>query len=373
MNVKKINIHSKSIKILVAPLDWGLGHATRCIPIIYTLIKAGATVLIAGDAATKILLKKEFPTLLFLPLKGYHVTYTRNKHLFLGKLLLQFPRIRKTIHYEQEWLDKVVKDQKIDGVISDNRFGLWHEDIATVYITHQLAIETGIKWLNPLAQKIHYRFIHRFKQCWVPDAAGSVNLAGRLSHPAKIPLIPVQYLGGLSRFVKTEEIKRFPLLVLLSGPEPQRSIFEKLILAQLVDFNDTVVVVRGLPMEKEVPAAAANVKFYNHLPGKALSKLVLQSDMVLARAGYSTIMDMARLQQMAILVPTPGQAEQEYLATYLNDIGLFYTCTQQQFNLPQALDEAKRFYNKKLTTAIDYHPNVVTEWLKRIEISKALR
>ncbi len=373
MNVKKINNLSKGIKILVAPLDWGLGHATRCIPIIYTLIEAGATVLIAGDAATENLLKKEFPTLLFLQLRGYHVTYSRYKKQFLGKLLRQIPRIGKTIKYEQQWLDKVVKDHKIDAVISDNRFGLHNPGIASVYITHQLTIETGVKWLNPLTQKIHYRFINRFNECWVPDAAGPVNLAGRLSHPIKLPHIPVKYMGSLSRFEKTEEAKSITLLVLLSGPEPQRSIFEKLIHSQLQHFEGDVVLVRGLPLEQATPATTANVSIYNHLPAEALCKLVLQSEMVLARAGYSSIMDLAKLQQKAILVPTPGQAEQEYLADYLSNVGLFYSCSQQQFNLKDALTEAADFYTRQSPVAIKYHENVVTVWLKDLARSKALQ
>ncbi len=372
MNVKKINNHSKGIKILVAPLDWGLGHATRCIPIIYTLLESGATVLIAGDAATEHLLKKEFPTLQFLHLRGYHVTYSQNKQQFLWKLLRQIPRIRKSIQYEQQWLDKVVKDHKIDAVISDNRFGLHHPGIASIYITHQLTIETGIKWLNPFTQKIHYRFINRFNRCWVPDAAGTVNLAGRLSHPVKLPLVPVQYLGSLSRFIKTEETKKIPLLVILSGPEPHRSIFENIILDEVRHHKIEVVLVRGLPMEQVTPEAA-NVTFYNHLPGEALCKLILQSDMVLARAGYSTIMDLAKLQQKAILVPTPCQGEQEYLAKYLDSLGMFYTCIQQQFNLPAVLDEAAAFYSKHAPFAIAYHENVVTEWLEDLGKFKALQ
>jgi len=371
MNVKKINNHAQSIKILVAPLDWGLGHATRCIPIIYTLIKAGATVLLAGEGSIENLLRKEFPTLIFLPLKGYHIRYARHKKQFLSKLLRQTPRISKTIYYEQQWLDKVVKEHEIDAVISDNRFGLHHPGIASIYITHQLTIETGIKWLNPLTQKIHYRFINRFSQCWVPDAAGPVNLAGRLSHPIKLPHIPVKYLGSLSRFEKTVETKNIPLLVVLSGPEPQRSIFENLILNQLMLYKGKVVLVRGLPLEQATPATTANVSIYNHLPAEALCKLVLQSEMVLARAGYSSIMDLAKLQQKAILVPTPGQAEQEYLADYLSDEGLFYSCSQEQFNLKDALTGAADFYARQSPVAIKYHENVVTEWLEGVKKSKA--
>lgn len=373
MNGKKINNPSNELKILVAPLDWGLGHATRCIPIIYTLIRAGATVLLAGDAATEKLLRKEFPTLQFLQLKGYQVRYARRKRQFLFKLLSQLPRIRKTIQYEQRWLQNVVKDHEIDAIISDNRFGLHHPGIASVYVTHQLYIETGSKWLNTLAQKIHYYCINRFNQCWVPDAAGAINLAGRLAHPKKLPAVPVKYLGSLSRFTKREHVSSIPLLVLLSGPEPQRSIFEDMILGQLQQFKGQAVVVRGLPMDLGTPPASENIILHNHLSGEDLCKLVSQSHMVLARAGYSTIMDLAKLQQKAILVPTPGQTEQEYLATYLSNQGLFYSCNQEKFNLEDALDKAGKFYTGNFLPAIEYEEAVVMDWLAELTKLKALR
>ncbi len=371
MNGKKINNLSKELKILIAPLDWGLGHATRCIPIIYTLLDAGVQVLLAGDAATEKLLRKEFPTLLFLPLKGYNVTYSRSKQRFLVKLLSQVPRIQKAIQYEHRWLQKVVKNHQIDVVISDNRFGLHHPGIQCVYITHQLHIETGKPWLNSITQKIHYRFINRFNQCWVPDAEGSVNLAGKLSHPHQMPEIPVKYLGCLSRFTKTAADKSIPLLVILSGPEPMRSIFEELICKQLEHFKSEVVLVRGLPMAEETLGLPKNVTVHNHLPAADLCQLILSSEMVLARAGYSTVMDLARLGQKAILVPTPAQAEQEYLGDYLKDQQLFYACPQEDFNLTGALTGAYEFYinAKKATSA--FEEKVIVDWVESLKKAKA--
>lgn len=371
MNGKKINNPSKELKVLIAPLDWGLGHATRCIPIIYTLLKAGIEVILAGDAATEKLLQKEFPTLLFLPLKGYNVTYARSKQGFLLKLLGQVPRIQKAIQYEHRWLQKVVKDHQIDAVISDNRFGLHHPGIQCVYISHQLHIETGKGWLNTITQKIHYRFINRFNQCWVPDAAGSVNLAGKLSHPDQVPNIPVKYLGCLSRFTQTACDKSIPLLVILSGPEPMRSIFEELICAQLEHFKSEVVLVRGLPMAETTLKFPRNVSVHNHLPATDLCQLILSAEMVLARAGYSTIMDLARLGQKAVLVPTPAQAEQEYLGGYLKEQQLFYTCPQQDFNLAEALKEASGFYNKAKKADSAFEEKVIVDWLEALRKAKA--
>ena len=368
---EKINNPGKGLRILVAPLDWGLGHATRCIPVIYAFINAGASVILAGEAATEAILKKEFPILNFLPLKGYNIKYSKRKRSFFLKLLSQAPRIKKTIHYEHKWLRKVVKDQKIDGVISDNRFGLYHSTAPTVYITHQLHIETGNPWLNKIAQQIHYNYINRFSQCWVPDAEGPINLAGKLSHTDRLPIVPVKYMGVLSRFKKQQLVVTNKLLVVLSGPEPQRSIFENIILLQIKDFGEPVVLVRGLPAQTATLSFGENIQVFNHLSSNELSQKIQQSEMVLARAGYSTIMDLAILQQKAILVPTPGQAEQEYLATYLKQQQLFYTCLQDKFDLKIALKESEAFYKTEKLAPGGLNENLVNNWLTDIQKIKA--
>ncbi len=366
-NDENINKAREKIRILIVPLDWGLGHATRCIPIIYALIHAGAYVFLAGENNTEAILKKEFPLLPFLPLKGYNIRYSKNKKSFLLKLLSQLPAIKNTIQHEQKWLKKVVKEHKIDAVISDNRFGLYHAVIPTVYITHQLHIETGSTLLNKFAQQMHYHYINRFTECWVPDAAGEKNLAGKLSHPTQPPAVTIKYIGILSRFKKQEPEIKTKLLVILSGPEPQRSIFEKIILDQLKKIEAPVIFVRGLPAQKEILAVQKNIEMYNHMPANELSMHIQQAAMVLARAGYSTVMDLATLQQKAILVPTPGQAEQEYLAVCLKQQQLFYTCNQDNFNLKKALTEAEEFYKKEIVPPETLNEDFIINWLKEIE------
>lgn len=373
MNGKIINNLRKEPVILVAPLDWGLGHATRCIPIINTLLRNGARVILAGEAATEQLYRKEFPTLHFLPLKGYRVTYARKKQHFNLKLLSQFPRLQRIIVYEHRWLKKVVAEHHIDAVISDNRPGLYHPHIPCVYITHQLFIESGSNWLSAIAQRMHYHFINRFMECWVPDVAGSNNLAGKLSHPQKLPVVPLHYLGCLSRFTQGAKDKSTRLLVLLSGPEPMRSIFEKLICEQLKGVKGDIVLVRGLPLETSTLAVPANVTVHNHLPAAALQECIQSAEMILARGGYSTIMDLARLQQKAVLVPTPGQGEQEYLAKHLMKNKLFYACAQNGFNLVQELNNAQKFYATAATIDSTMKETPIRNWLERIVQAKALQ
>jgi len=374
-NGKKITKSGEELRILIAPLDWGLGHATRCIPIIYALIKGGASVWLAGENNTEAILKKEFPQLPFLPLKGYNIHYSKHKIFFFTKLFSQVPSIISTLIYEQKWLQKVVRKYEIDAVISDNRFGLYHATTPTVFITHQLHIETGNAWFNKIAQKINYGYINRFSQCWVPDAEANNNLAGKLSHPKKMPAIPVKYLGALSRFKKKEENNLVnDLLVILSGPEPQRSIFEKKVLAELTNFKGKVVLVRGLPSDEILLGSiASKIQVYNHLPAAELSLQVQQSAIVLSRAGYTTVMDLAILQQKAILIPTPGQAEQEYLADHLKQQRLFYTCNQQDFNLNKALMEAESFYTALPTAPAPFNESIIFNWLKALQEAKVLK
>lgn len=342
-NVENINIKSKNTRILIAPLDWGLGHATRCIPVIRMLVASGAEVLIAADGPTAALLKNEFPAIKILSLKGYKITYSRRAQWFFVKMLRQLPSITASIKYENKWLAKTIEDERIDCVISDNRFGFYNSKVPCIYITHQLFIETGNVLLNILAQKIHYRFINRFSTCWVPDAAGKPNLAGKLSHPQKKPAIPVKYIGCLSRFENKNISSSIGILILLSGPEPQRTIFENIILNELPLLqNISITIVRGLPGEvNELKNDHATI--YNHLPADELNTAILSAETAICRAGYSSIMDLATLGKNAVLVPTPGQGEQEYLAAYLMKQQLFYSVPQQNFSLQKTLEEVKEF------------------------------
>jgi uncharacterized protein (TIGR00661 family) len=326
-------------RVLIAPLDWGLGHATRCIPIIYELLNQHCTVIIAASGPTEKLLKNEFPQLIFLPLKGYNVQYSKRKSLLPLTIFFQIPSIIGAVFYENRWLKKIVKEKNIDLVISDNRFGLYHTIIPSVYITHQLLIKTGNRFTENIAQKIHFYFIKKFTCCWVPDVENDNNLAGELSHPKKYP-DNIKYIGPLSRFERKTAEKKYDLLILISGPEPQRSILEKLLLDQLQQFTGTILLVRGLPgngfMDQQ-----KNILIKNHLAANELSEAIQQSKLVIARSGYTTIMDLVKLQQAAVLIPTPGQTEQEYLAQYLAQQKIFYTIEQDKFMLEEVLQEVR--------------------------------
>lgn len=330
--------------ILVVPLDWGLGHATRCIPVIYELLAREAEVWLAGEGKQEALLTQEFPHLPFLPLQGYRIKYSRSS-AGLRSLFFQVPRLLKAIKAENEWLKNAVNEYKFDIVISDNRFGLYHPSVRSVFITHQLDIKSPLgKWSERLLQKSNYRFINRFTECWVPDKQSENNFAGTLSHPGAMPDVPVHYIGALSRLKKISAIeKKGHLFISLSGPEPQRTILENKIINDIGHYNGTATIVRGLPDTRSIIPSTNDIRFYNHLSTDEYSKEVAQAEYVISRSGYSTIMDLMKLGKKSILIPTPGQTEQEYLAGYLMKQKKAYCISQKQFSLNAALQAASRF------------------------------
>ncbi len=335
-------------KVLVAPLDWGLGHGTRCIPIIQQLLSHGFEVILAADGAVKTLLQLEFPQITILHLDGYHIKYAHTKTGLLLNMLNQIPDIIKKINYEHKWLKNVINIHKINIVISDNRYGLHNKEVYSIFITHQLLIK------SPLFQKglqaINYRYINRFKQCWVPDYEGTQNLSGILSHPKKKPSIPLKYIGPLSRFSLTEQpsLGKY-LLILLSGPEPQRTVLETILLAQLKNINQNVLVVRGLPGNTEELPISDKTEFINHLPAAELQLAIREALFIIARTGYSTVMDLIKMKKKSILIPTPGQTEQEYLGEHLKENNLALCMPQQNFNLAEALKAAASYPYKFFT------------------------
>lgn len=365
-NKRDFPANTRKLKVLIAPLDWGLGHTTRCIPLAHSLIGLGVNVYFAGNEQQKKLLQQEFPGNSFLYLEGYNIRYSKTAGGLTWKLATQLGRIKKAIRNEHDWLLQQVKDHGFDAVISDNRFGLWHPHIPSIFITHQLAIQTPVKWAQKLVQKINYRYINRFSACWVPDMPGPVNLAGVLSHPPKMPLVPVSYIGILSRLQALSTGKeQQQLFISLSGPEPQRSLLEITILKQLALYKGKATVVRGLPGNTQLPPVPPNIVIHNHLDTAAYNQALCAATMVISRTGYSTVMDIVAAGQKSILIPTPGQTEQEYLAQYLVQKGLALCYTQQAFKLEQALTVAATF-NYQTIVATPLYKTVLSDFVKNL-------
>lgn len=330
-------------RILVAPLDWGLGHATRCIPIVRELRRRGCEVWLAAEGMHARLLQLEFPDLPILPLKGYRIRYTHHAHGrgFAWHIARQIPRMLRSIREEHEWLKKMHRHYRFDAIISDNRFGLHHPDIPCVFISHQLRI-LGPRWLERLPgaarwlQHMNYHYIRRFSACWIPDWPGTLNLAGKLSHPANLPQ-NAHYMGPISRFTPEPHLpKIYDVVALISGPEPQRSLLERLLIKELQEASLHALLIAGRPdaspAEKRISSLLTIV---SHAPAAELNQILQSADALITRSGYTTIMDLVALNQKAFFIPTPGQTEQEYLAAYMQQQGAFPYCTQSAFRWQQ--------------------------------------
>lgn len=311
-------------RILLCPLDWGLGHATRCIPLIYAFLNQGHEVLLAGSGPSFECLKQEFPSLTFIPFESFTLQYSTGSSQ-IGAVLKALPRLFKRIKTEQKELASIVKSYAITQVVSDNRFGCYCKEVKSIYITHQLWVKlpSPFGFLEPLVARWHRGIIEKYDACWVPDYEEvEKSLAGKLSHP-KVMLNNVTYIGPLSRFERIEIPDTLPTLTLavLSGIEPQRSIFEAYLLDSLqIEPSDRVVLVQGLPQKGVQPFTVGKVTVYPSLPSAQLQELLLQASRIICRSGYSSVMDLAILGKLSAttFVPTPGQPEQEYLAQFLS-------------------------------------------------------
>lgn len=368
------NTTSEKPVVLLSPLDWGLGHTTRCIPIITELLHQGCNVIIACNSTQKALLSGEFPQLSYVHLSGYNLKYGKKRWGTIVRIILQTPKILIKINNEKNWLNIFLKSQTVNLIISDNRFGLYAPNIPSVFITHQLHIKTGLgKLADNLIQLLNYKRIKKFSTCWVPDQQGTKSLAGKLSNPRKLPAIPVEYIGGLSRFnTCKQKANTIDVLIILSGPEPQRTIFEELVLSKLKLLPEKTVLVRGLPKESGEAVVENNCTIYNHAPAGLLNELICNAEFVISRSGYTTVMDLMKLGKKSILVPTPGQAEQEYLATHLHQQQLAYTFLQGQFSLSKVLSNARAFSYQLAETMMEEYKKVIKDKIEQIKISADL-
>lgn len=329
-----------SKNILVAPLNWGLGHATRCIPIINEILANGDKPIIASDGMALALLKKEFPEQHFIKLPSYKITYPENGASLRLKLLKDSPQIWNAIRKEHNMLKSLIREHNLHGVISDNRLGLYSKLIPSVIITHQLQVLSGATtWLST---QLHLYFIRKFDYCWIPDVDGAHNLSGLLSHNNDDDIFKV-YLGPLSRFkVNPARQKKYDLMVLLSGPEPQRGILERKLLQEVKKYKGEVLFIAGKVGNQQVMEKKGDITYYNYLSTQGLQKALDRSEMVLCRSGYTSIMDLQKLGKKAFFIPTPGQFEQEYLAKSLDEQGIVPFASQDDFKI-ESLDRVNDY------------------------------
>jgi len=315
-------------KIIVAPLNWGLGHATRCVPIIRSLLKNKITPVIASDGKALLFLQKEFPTLEYIELPSYNISYGNN---LKWNLFFQMPKILSSVKEEKRIITNYVQhNNDLIGIISDNRFGVRNKKIQSVYITHQVNVLSGFTTL--LTSKIHQKIIKNFDACWIPDRILEPTFSGKLSQTQKTG-IKAQRIGILSRFQQEKLPIKNDILIILSGPEPQRSILEKKLLSEFKNFNGTVVLVQGKVEKQQQKFRKGNISIYNYMLSQELQDEIHKSALVICRSGYSSILDLAKLNKKAFFIPTPNQNEQEYLANYLETQKIAPFANQNDFTL----------------------------------------
>ncbi len=342
------------MRVFIAPLNWGLGHASRCVPLVRRHLAAGDEVVLGGDGDSLLLLRHHFPNLRVLPLAPLRLTYSSGNSQ-VGAMLRAIPRLIRFSIRDHRLLNRYLKAEHFDLVISDNRFGLFSGQTKCVYITHQLHIllPRPWRWLQPLAHRLHARIYYCFAEVWVPDFAEN-GLSGILSH--QLPADPhIRYIGPLSRFsdspvpciykecAVSQSDRKTPLdtlddtyniykdydvVAVLSGLEPQRTLLENTIIRRYASAPDKLLIVQGKIAHSATSASPSalshpippNITLVPSLDDTALASALRSAKHIIAHSGYSTIMDFHALGVLsrAELIPTPGQPEQEYLFAYLS-------------------------------------------------------
>lgn len=317
-------------KVLVAVGNEGLGYANRCIPIIEALLAQQLEPVLASHGESLELLESEFPQLSSYRLPTYDTS------IFSKKITSRFSRFLKnkkmnTIISEENRMVKILMNEgNYHGIISDGRYGARHEKIPSVLITHQLQTISNESVSNH--EMLNLRYIRKFDVCWVPDMADDPNLSGLLGHPKK-SVIPITYVGPLSRFKHQNLPKVYDVMVLLSGPEPERKHLEQKLFKEFAKSDQKILFIRGIKNGSEALYENHNISIYDQLTGLKLQDAMNSSKTIIARSNYSTVMDLAALNKKAFLIPTPGLKEQEYIAKQLSSKKLAPSCRQEEFSL----------------------------------------
>ncbi len=354
----------KRPSICISPIDWGLGHATRCITLIKAFEKLGYQVFVATEGYHEVILREALPNAHFLHLRGYRIRYAKWGFNLPIVLLFQLPKIIYSIVYEYRWLKKAHAQYQFDMIVSDNRFGFYHKQVPSFFITHQLNLQMHFAWATRLFQKIQYAWLKKYTACWIPDIEGENNLSGVLANPKHKPSIPLWYMGCLSRLIDTPIDKtsdnssavhsatnnKNVFLGIVSGPEPQRTVLENLLWKAGNKLNIPFVVIAGTPSKEEpnkIIAENKNATLYAHLAAPDLVKEIKRADYIICRGGYTTLMELIPFDKKLIFIPTPGQTEQMYLGKLWEEKNWALCYAKENFKLNFALEEAKSFHFKQ--------------------------
>ncbi|MGD0341271.1 MAG: glycosyltransferase [Bacteroidales bacterium] len=341
----------KNRNILICPLEWGLGHATRMIPLARKLEEKGNKIFLGSGEEHLSLFRNELPGLTYISFPGFRPGYSRYFPSWLV-MLCKIPALVYHIIREHSELKKIVKENSIDIVISDNRFGLWNKDATTVYVTHMLRIPfpKPFRFAEITGIAIHQAIVRKYNHCFVPDLPGETNVTGRLSHGLRLPK-NTRFIGLLSRFTDTPAAGSGSFdyrhnTVILSGPEPQRGILKQKLENFLRAQEPRTIFLCGRPGRDNKITKNGNFIYYDHLDSARMSEVLKGSECIISRSGYSTIMELISLGCTALLIPTPGQTEQEYFAGFLEKKRWFRSVSQKKIETAD-LTKTETVFNGK--------------------------
>ena len=361
-------------KIFITPLEWGNGHATRIVPII-RYIKSFSSEIIIGANRNKTFYENVFPDIKIVEVPPFDIIYKKRT---LISVLLFIPKFIKSIKADKNFITKFAKENNIDIIISDNRYGMYYSKSYNIIITHQLNIKLNgfLKIFSPILRSFIKKYLKNFDECWIPDMHDiNINLTGDYSYHEFFKKINIKYVGLLSQFDcynnDFEENKQdIDLLIMISGPEMHRTIFEKIVISQLMENKKEAIIVRGIK-GSNIPKIIDNIIMYDFVYFDQYRDLIKRSKYIICRAGYTSIMDLIILNKKALLVPTPNHPEQEYLVKRLSDLGYFPYMNQDNFDINKAISILKNYdfkdfnlifkefnYKKQLDRLRDYiHKN----------------
>ncbi|SHM58815.1 glycosyltransferase [Fibrobacter sp. UWB7] len=363
------------MKVLVAPLDWGLGHATRCVPVVREFLRAGAEVELAVVKANANFFREVFPDLRQRLAPSYNIVYPKHGYNMALWLLKNSVHLNAVMRYEHHFAEEMVKRHGYDVLFSDNRFAFYSKNALSIYMTHQrrIAFPRAFAAFERIGVMWHANIMRKFDEVWVPDLEIYPGYAGSLSHSGATPGDkPMRFVGTLSRFLEMGNVgnalgnapapvdlerevdlmsmsefmahsanvewnaapeKRtsgnysfemranYKVVAVVSGVEPARTQFEQQLRGALAQIPGRHMMILGKPSAEQKAWTEGNIEFHTHLATNDFAEAVKRADFVVSRGGYSTVMDMAELGAKCIFVPTPGQFEQIVLAHDLSKAG----------------------------------------------------
>ena len=334
-------------KIFVAPLNWGLGHATRNLPLIKAFLERGDKVIIAAHDRAKMLLQSEVPKCEFVDFPEYPIRYPQSGFFVTRFMFIIFPQMLIAMYKEKKQLQKLHNKYQFDYIISDNRFRLYLKGVKSYLISHQLRykLPRSVTKLESLPEYFTYSFFKNYDKILVPDSDDPNSLTGELSHKMRyLPDEKLHYSGILNDIQKPskKQTKDIDYFIIISGPEPQRTKLERLIFKQVNSLPGKIFVALGMP-EKNYKIHQGNATFYTYLNREQMHDFLQRSKFIISRPGYTTVMEMIQFNLQGLFIPTPGQIEQEYLAKYYEEKKWCHCVSQYKFNLVRDVENAKSY------------------------------